>query len=128
MPPKEEANCTCQKEEIIREIEKDLAKGAVIFTEVRDMAKAESLKTDQILEQVLKTNGRVTKLEDDAFKQKIADAKKHYTPLQLVRDLIFILTAVSGIVFTVIRLLEPTPIPFTPVAPVHFEITDGKAR
>ena len=81
-----------------------------------------ALKLDEIHAQTKRTNGRVTSLEDDAVRAKIDAAKRHYTPLQLVRDVVAVIAFVGvayGAIVSVSRTIAPPP---------KISITQGEGR
>jgi len=82
----------------------ELSDGKVLFTEISNDIKTIVREVGEIKTQTLKTNGRVTNLEDKAVEARVAQAErdaiaKHaYTSLHLVRDATKILALVGALV------------------------------
>ena len=88
----------CKQEGKIGEIEKRLGEGDVTLALINKTC-------NQILEQTKKTNGRVTKAEDEISTMKIAALNSKYTWRMVVKDVLVSVVTVGGIVFALTRIL-----------------------
>ena len=103
--------CTdCQNKDVIKVIEKRLSDGEVIFAKIDSKLDEHTACLQRIESQVIKTNGRVTSLEDKDVSRQIEDARKStiaehsYTGKKLIRDIVAIvgfLGVLSGLALKV---------------------------
>ena len=83
----------CEQGNTIKEIERRLSNGEVIFAEIAKDLKSHTEILTRIETQTVKTNGRVSKLEEKDIEARVDAARrdavsKHaYTGMKLVRDI-----------------------------------------
>jgi hypothetical protein len=91
-------NGVCIQEANIKAIDKRLGQGDTKLALIQQTC-------DRILEQTQKTNGRVTKTEQDIQTIVMDRLKTIYTWKQVVKDVLVAIVSVGGIVFALTRIL-----------------------
>lgn len=88
----------CDQRSKIESIERRLGNGDVKLSELQ-------MTCNQILEQTKKTNGRVTRSEEEISDIKMSALTNKYTWKMVVKDVLVAVVSVGGIVFALTRIL-----------------------